>query len=388
MNELENENVKAEEDAASTSEDKDSTKSIGKTLGKFAAAASKVAVEVGKKTAEVAAVTGKKTAEIATTTGKKTAELAVKAKDGVVKSKDAVMDTMDVNGDGRVDIEDIIILGMKTPGIKVKREDFLKKELSKNYSDDVVNKAIEKNPASAGISVEEIDKIANEVIKYERICVSGISAALSTPGGVAMAATIPADIAQYYGYMLRATQKLLYLYGFPAINTDENGQTFDTETINILILCFGVMYGAAGANNAIKGVAKALAGGVEKQLMKKALTKGTIYPIVKSVSNFFGVRMTKEVFAGFFKKAIPVVGGVIGGGLTFVTFKPCCDRLKKSLRDTRLANPTAESANEGTIIDVIADEIEVGEDLDQEVVENILESDDFEIEELLIEDEE
>ena len=26
--------------------------------------------------------------------------------------------------------------------------------------------------------------------------------------------------------------------------------------------------------------------------------------------------MTKEVFAGFFKKAIPVVGGVIGGGIT------------------------------------------------------------------------
>ena len=40
--------------------------------------------------------------------------------------------------------------------------------------------------------------------------------------------------------------------------------------------------------------------------------------------------MTKEVFAGFFKKAIPVVGGVVGGGLTFVSFKPCCDKLRKT----------------------------------------------------------
>ena len=53
------------------------------------------------------------------------------------------------------------------------------------------------------------------VIRSERLKVSGISAALGTPGGAAMAATIPADIAQYYGCMLRVAQKLLYLYGFP-----------------------------------------------------------------------------------------------------------------------------------------------------------------------------
>ena len=355
--------------------------SVGKKLGKLASA-------LGKKTAEVAVATGKKTAEVASVTGKKTAELAVKAKDGALKSKDVVMDTMDVNGDGKVDLEDIIIIGMRTPGIKIKREDFLRKELGKNYTEDVIDIAVSSNPATAGLTVDEVDKIADEVIKYERVCVSGISAALGAPGGVAMVATIPADIAQYYGYMLRATQKLLYLYGFPEINTDENGQTFDTETMNILILCMGVMYGAAGANNAIKGVAKALAGGVEKQLMKKALTKGTVYPIVKSVSKWFGVKMTKEVFAGFFKKAIPVVGGVIGGGLTFVTFKPCCDKLKKSLRDTRLADPNAKSSDEGTIVDVIADEIVAGEELEKEVLDDILESNDFEIEELLKEEDE
>ena len=99
------------------------------------------------------------------------------------------------------------------------------------------------------------------------------------------------------------------------------------------------MYGVAGANNALKTLAKALGTGVQKQLMKKALTKGTIYPIVKSVSKWFGVRMTKEVFTGFFKHAIPVIGGVIGGGLTYISFKPCCDKLKASLQDTFLSNP-------------------------------------------------
>ncbi len=337
---------------------------------------------VGNKIGKFASNVGKKSTEIATLAGKKTTELATKAKDGTIKTKDAVAEKLDANGDGKIDIEDIIILGMRTPGVKIKREEFLRKELSKNYPEEVVNDAILHNPAHAGITVEEIDKIVDEVIKFERLCVSGISAALGAPGGAAMVATIPADITQYYGYMLRATQKLLYLYGFPEINTDEQGQTFDSETMNILILCMGVMYGAAGANNAIKGVAKALASGVEKQLMKKALTKGTIYPIVKSVSKWFGVKMTKEVFAGFFKKAIPVVGSVIGGGLTFATFKPCCVKLKKSLRDTRLANPTAKDAEDDDIIDAIVTDISNDANIDEKVLGELLETDDFDINEL------
>ena len=56
--------------------------------------------------------------------------------------------------------------------------------------------------------------------------------------------------------MLRATQKLMYLYGFPQIDVEENGQVFDSETMNLLILCMGVMYGVVGANNALKAVAK------------------------------------------------------------------------------------------------------------------------------------
>lgn len=67
--------------------------------------------------------------------------------------------------------------------------------------------------------------------------------------------------------------------------------------------------------------------------------------------------MTKEVFAGFFKKAIPVIGGVVGGGLTFVTFKPCCDKLKKSLQNTLLSNPNYKETREENIIDDIGFEI-------------------------------
>ena len=85
---------------------------------------------------------------------------------------------------------------------------------------------------------------------------------------------------------------------------------------------------------------------MNKKLMGMALTKGTIFPFVREVSKWFGIRLTKSMFSGTISKAIPVVGGVIGGGLTFVSFKPCCDRLKKELKDTLLANPNHQSSEE------------------------------------------
>lgn len=285
-------------------------------------------------------------------TGNEVKKAVSKGKDIVFDSKDKVFDALDINKDGRVDTEDIIILGLRIPGVHIDREEFLRKQFMKNYANDVIQDAVKFNPAHAGITVEEIDNIADQVIQYERNCVSGISLALGAPGGVAMVATLPADIAQYYGYMLRAIQKLLYLYGFPEINV-ENGVNIDDETMNLITLCLGVMYGVEGSVASIKILSNALGKGVEKKLLQKALTKGTFYPIVKKISRWFSVCMTKQVFAGFFKKAIPVVGGVVGGGITYLSFKPCCDNLKKSLQDTALCNPSSKkSFDEFDVIDV------------------------------------
>lgn len=298
----------------------------------------------------------------------------------LAKAKNAVMKPLDQNHDGQIDIQDVIILAVKIPGVHISRSSFLKKELSPYFPPEAVEKAIASTPAQAGIPSDKVDEIANEVIKFERNCVSGISAALGVPGGWAMAATIPADISQYYGYTLRAAQKLLYLYGFPELETDEEGIALDSKTMNQLILCLGIMNGVAGANNAIKGMAKALAVGVEKKLMQAALTKGTFYPLIKSIMKWFGIKLTKAIFAGAVKKAIPVVGGVVGGGVTFFSFKPCCVRLKNALADTMLSNPNhtsnaeedafAASITEGTVIEVNYDEITPDSDTEQENAED------------------
>lgn len=295
-------------------------------------------------------------------------------KNALEKAKDTAAgkatEALDANNDGTVDIQDIIILAIKIPGVHVTRESFLRRELFKNYPSEVIDDAVTRTPALAGISETDIDKIADEVIKFERNCVSGISAALGVPGGAAMAATIPADVVQYYGYTLRAIQKLLYLYGFPEIDSDGEGISLDSETINRIIVCLGVMNGVAGANNAIKALAKALSVGVEKKLIAAALTKGTLYPILKSTLKWFGVKLTKEIFAKTVKNAIPVVGGIVGGGITFLSFKPCCMRLKDVLTDTMLSNPTHVSSSEeeqvfSHIVDGTAYEAEYEECIDQ-----------------------
>lgn len=252
------------------------------------------------------------------------------------KGKQVIIQAFDENGNGEIDLEDIIIKSMKIPGIKINRENFLRKELFKYVQPEMIEQAILTNPAKSGVSVEIIDKIADEVIAFERNCVSGISAALGIPGGYAMLATIPADMVQYYGYMLRAAQKLMYLYGFPQIIVEDKQQILDSETMNILILCLGTMQGVAGTKNALLVMCRALGEGVEKKLLRTALTKGTIYPAIKQTLKWFGVNLTKKIFADFVKKAIPVVGGIIGGGITFISFKPCCDRLKESLHDSIL----------------------------------------------------
>jgi len=283
------------------------------------------------------------------------------------ETREAILEKLDHNKDGKVDIQDIIAQAIMLPGVRVDRTAFLRRELFKNHTEEEIEIAIAKNPAAAGIPKGEIDRIADDVIRFERNCVSGISAALGAPGGFMMAATIPADIVQYYGYTLRATQKLLYLYGFPDLKVSDGGIQLDSQTVNQIILCLGIMNGVAGANNAIKGLAKALAVGVEKKLLKAALTKGAIYPFVKQVMKWFGVSLTKAIFAGTVKKIIPVVGGFVGGGITFATFKPCCIKLKDVLKDTRLSNPDhkdTEEENEiyDSIIDVDESDIETIEE--------------------------
>lgn len=243
--------------------------------------------------------------------------------------------------------EDVLLQAIKVPGVRIDRKSFLIKELQKYCPDEQVFKAIETNPAKAGIPREKINEIADYVIDYETNKVSTVSFASGLPGGLAMIATIPADTLQYFGFMMRVMQKLAYLYGFSDFELSEN--EISDETMNLMLLFFGVMFGINGANQGIKIVAETTSKKISKSLAQKALTQTAYYPIVKKVATVLGFKMSKDVFAKGVSKVVPVIGGVVSGGVTYLTFKPCAKKLKDTLKVLRLSDSEyyKETLNEG-----------------------------------------
>lgn len=237
----------------------------------------------------------------------------------------------------------ILRAAMNVPGVQIRRNEFLHKELSKYYPNETVTKAIDTTPVNAGITVQEIEKIAKACINFETNKVSLISFVAGIPGGFAMIGTVPADMAQYFAHVVRVLQKLIYLYGWQEMIF--SGKEVDDETLNLLTLFVGIMFSVNAANAAIAKIAQSVAKKTETAIAHKALTKGVIYPIVKNVAAILGVKVTKDSFAKAVSKFVPVIGGVASGTLTYVSFKPSAVRLKKYLKELPLADPNAYQDN-------------------------------------------
>lgn len=230
----------------------------------------------------------------------------------------------------------------KLPGVRINRAAYLRKALKRYCTDEQIERAIAQNPAAAGISSDIIKEVANTSIGYETSKVTGLSALAGIPGGVAMIGTVPADLAQYMSHMLRISQKLAYVYGWPDLFADD--EELDEATESLLILFVGVMFGVQLAQGGVSKVAAMIAANVAKKLPQQALTKGVLYPIVKKVAGYLGVSMTKKLFAGGIAKAIPVLGAVFSGGLTLSTFLPMSKRLQRHLASLELTRPDHRSA--------------------------------------------
>lgn len=227
--------------------------------------------------------------------------------------------------------EEIIAQVIKLPNVKVDRAAFLYRELIKAYPEETVKTAIEYNPAYAGIDKEAINKIADQVIQYETNKVSSISFAAGLPGGVALAASIPADVIQYFAFTVKTIQEIAYLYGFDELDfEDEEAGSYAMDQILIFL---GAMYDVQGVDDSIKVIADAAANKTSKALANEALTKTAIYPVVKRVTKELREKITKRFYVKGVAKIVPVIGGAVSGGLTYATFKPNCMRLKRSLSD-------------------------------------------------------
>ena len=231
---------------------------------------------------------------------------------------------------------------LSMPMVKVDRTAFLTKEFSMYDNADQLR---DKRPIDL-FDAEAIERAARGVINSHLTTATVISTAAGIPGGPAMAATMPADIAQYYWHVLVVAQKLGYLYGWPDL-LDDKGQITE-GTRNVLTLFVGVMFGAQAANKLVGEIAKRVSLQAAKRLPQQALTKTVYYPVVKQVAKWIGVKMTKDTFGRSVGKAIPILGGVLSGAITAFSFKPMAEKLQKHLREEM---PMMRSLNENVFFD-------------------------------------
>lgn len=215
---------------------------------------------------------------------------------------------------------------LKLPFIKIDRSEFLIKKFGEQVDD--IQKLIDEGP-QVFFSKEELDESAKKVINANVLQSSSLSFASGLPGGFAMAATIPADIAQFYGYSLKLAQEISYIYGYNNMWSDQGELTEDAK--NTLILYLGVMLGVTSAGSAVRILSNKMALQALNKIPQKALTKTIYYPITKKVMAIFGTKLTKATFAKGVSKFIPVFGGAVSGTMNYISLKPMANRLKDEL---------------------------------------------------------
>ncbi|GAB3127523.1 hypothetical protein GCM10027289_05030 [Tsukamurella serpentis] len=209
------------------------------------------------------------------------------------------------------------------PVVRVDREAFLHKQFSGSPHLQVI---LEQGPQTV-YTVDSLRRKARTVVKDSAAKTSLASFATGLPGNPAiMVAAGSADVAQYFAFAINLSQKIAYLFGEDELF--DGGGADLSEAAQVRIIAYlGAMFGASGAAALVSQTSKVAGANVGKKVAAQALTKTAWYPLVKKVGALVGKQVTKKTVEKTITKAVPVVGGVISGGLTYATFRPMGHRL-------------------------------------------------------------
>src|SRR4051795_1823100 len=225
----------------------------------------------------------------------------------------------------------------KLPVVRVDREAFLRKQFAASPH---LNEILERGP-QAVYSAESLRRKASSIIKNSAAKSSAASFATGLPGNPAvMIAAGGADVAQYFGFAINLAQQIAYLFGEDEL-FDGGGQLSEAAQIRV-IAYLGAMLGAAGAAALVSQTSKVAGANLGKKVAAQALTKTAWYPLVKKVGAMVGQQVTKKTVEKTITKAVPVLGGAVSGGVTWMTFRPMGHRLA----DVFVANLNGEFDDE------------------------------------------
>lgn len=221
---------------------------------------------------------------------------------------------------------------MSIKGVKVNREEFLRKELHGKVAPDIIERAISYGTKNAGIPFEIIDKLADNCISSRSSLAVTESFLSGLPGGlVGLLGGSAVDIIQFYANFLNLAQKLMYLYGFRDI------KELDSSQEDIMVVMLGAASGVEIANKYVKILLSKSASKWLEKIAAEEAGKSAVKILAEKVLIAFGkkstARITQSQLARIFSKAVPFIGGAICGTITAFTFKPMARRLNKSLAD-------------------------------------------------------
>lgn len=214
----------------------------------------------------------------------------------------------------------------KLPVVRVYREEFLRKQFGGSPHLDTI---LERGP-QAVFSVESLRKKADSLIKDTLTKTSAASFVAGLPGNPAAAIALGgADVVQYFGFAINLAQQLAYLFGEDDL-FEGGGELSEAAQMRV-IAYLGAMFGAAGAGALIAKTSRAAGVNLGKKVAAQALTKTTWYPLLKKIGALIGNKVTKKTVEKAITKGVPIVGGVVSGVLTYVTFGPMGRRLADTL---------------------------------------------------------
>lgn len=226
----------------------------------------------------------------------------------------------------------ILATVLKMPTVKVDRVDFLRKELRPYCNQSRLQMLGSVRPYTV-VSEKVVDRLARQCINKHTALATATSTVVGLPGGLTMAAALPADLVQYFFHLFVLSQKLAYLYGYPDF-CDEDGELNDMAS-NLLTIFMGVMMGAPVAEKGISELSVAMAESAVTRLPRVALTKTAIFTVASQIARMIGTRLTKNGFAKGVGRFIPIAGGLFSGGLTLLTFRRGANRLRRQLSAQR-----------------------------------------------------
>lgn len=227
--------------------------------------------------------------------------------------------------------DELLRQAVSLPGTGVNRAGYLAEALGKTCNAATIRAAIDTTPAKAGVSARQLDKIAKRSIGKDGRRTTAISMAAGLPGGVAAAATIPADLVQFYAHLIHIIQKLTYLYGWGDLVRIDGGEP-DTATARALVLLLGVMAGVKEADTLFAQLARRRASGASIEQLREALRSEAVFSSVNDISLALGKRLAHRLTGQVAGKTVPLVGMVISGTISFAGFGDMAKRLHKELK--------------------------------------------------------